>query len=389
MNPSSMLEERMRVKKKWAGDFSTDPAKGFRVEHINYGKAEHQVIHFEGVGKVKIGSSKAVIGEYNHLSIELDPIITEEEAGAKLNIIFAALGLGSAVSKPRSEDTDRIKIMQLFRAYYPREAFAFERDDTTFNESIESLKGRIEELVPPMRRQFQLLTDKLKLMYQQEVYPGKSIWAVSGYADEMRKAGAMGLVAGIAADNLDDLRQRVVSMLRIGALSIQDRFSAGILAAGASSAADIGLGGSDSVFARMITKNMEPDIIDHMPLRGKIQILYSLDLLERGGYGYMKDEWGSKEEATYKKRNSLLEMAEKLANDPLPDLDNEVCIKNRIPPQFIKGIRVENDKEKAKLIAVLKEEGLITQNASQQDGINGIPIDQFIRVGDVKPEYWT
>jgi hypothetical protein len=373
--------------KKWEGDFSKD----VNNHGYYYYSAEVKVIEFEGVGKVKIGNKDWVRGGYNHLSIELDPNISEAEAAAKLNIIFAALGLGPVSSTSRAEDVERIKVMQLFRAFYPKEAHAFEREAKSFEESVESLKNRIAIKVPAMQNKFKhYLVDHPELIYQQEVYSDQMVWAIEGLAQEVRNAGGYGLMAGVFGADFTDATKRLTSMLRTGALSTQDRFQLGIIAAGASVDEDIRTGGAESVFTRLLTNGMpKSPNIGNYPLIGKLQILYDLDLVERVGFVYASDKYGTKEESDYQTRPNVVELAQRAASNAYGYRENEVCIRSRIPPQYIKGVLVKDNNEKTELIKALRAEGLITLNTSNHECINGVPIDQFIHIGDFQPEYWA
>lgn len=377
---------------KWDGDFSHDiKAHGFKVfaQYPITSLCASQVIKFEGVGKVTIATSD-FHAEHNRISIDLDPSISVENAPEKLNIIFAALGLGTVSSSFRTEDNERIKVMQLFRAFYPKEAYDFERESISFEESVESLKTRIANKVPDMKAKFKdYLVDHPEKMYQQEVYPGQPVWCVKGLSDDVRKAGGIGLMTGVTANNFDDAIKRLMSMLKGGALSSQDRFELGIMAKGDSSGADLQSGGGDSVFVRMITEGMPKNFNDY-PLNGKMQILYDLDLVERVGYVYSEDKFGTKDPSDYRERPTVTKLVENIEIKPNEYMGNEICIHHRIGSEFIKGIRVNNDSEKAILIEALKKEpNLVTQNNLKQDCFNGIPLDQFIRVGDVKKEYWA
>ena len=347
------------------------------------------MIHIKGVGKVKIGSCAETLSEYNHLSIDLDPTISEGEASEKLQILFAAIGLGAVSSSSRAEDVERIKTLQLFRAFYPRQAYQFEKNPQTFEESIESLKRRISNQVPDMMGKFtHYLINHPEDMYQQEVYPGQKVWAVRGISKAVKKAGGIGLMAGVTASDFYDATGRLVSLLKSGALSTQDRFQLGIIAGGASSQEDLITGGAGSVFLRMVTNNM-PKELDTYPLAGHIQILYDLDLVERVGYAYSQDLYGSKTSTAYQNRLNIINLTTQINTHPLNHLDNEICINHRVGPEFIKGLLVKSEKEKQQLIVVLKHKGLTTKNASHQDCFNGIPLDQFIRVGIARPDYWN
>ena len=141
-------------------------------------------------------------------------------------------------------------------------------------------------------------------------------------------------------------------MLKTGILSTQDRFQAGIIAQGTSSDEDLKTGGAESVFARLITKNMPEDPAAYH-LNGQMQILCDLDLVERVGFVYPTDLYGTKKENTYSTRPSILELTEDCEKDPYARLNNEVCIRNRIPPERMKGVMVKNDGEKDALVNAL------------------------------------
>ena len=174
----------------------------------------------------------------------------------------------------------------------------------------------------------------------------------------------------------------------MGALATQDRFNLGIVTGGASPQADLTTGGAQSVFARMITRGM-PKNFSYYPLAGKMQILYDLNLVERVGYGYERDQFGNKKPQAHLNRENMIDLTLKYETNPINFLSNEICINHRIGPPFIKGIRVENEKQKNQLVQALKKENVVTQNDLGEECINDIPLEQFIRVGNVEPEDWS
>ena len=176
--------------------------------------------------------------------------------------------------------------------------------------------------------------------------------------------------------------------MQTGALSTQDRFQVGITIVGDSSGEDLRTGGGGAVFARMITKNM-PKTPKSYPLHGKLQILYDLRLVERVGYAYGADKYGTKEQKEYANRANIVELTKQYQNDPWRAKGNELCINHRIGPEFIKGLLVENDKQKDELIKLLTAEGLLTVNIKNETCFNGIPIDQFIHVGEFDEKHWA
>jgi len=344
---------------------------------------ESNTIHFEGVGDVRIWdvntSSPGTLSLTNKISIDLDPKIPEKEATAKLQIIFAALGMGSVSSSSRPVDEERIKIMQLFRAYFPKQAYAFSREVNNYETSIDKLKENICNSVPEMKHIF---TRDLPNMYQQEVYPGQFVWAVKGLADQVKAKGGWGLMAGVGGCGGTNWNT-IASILKFGGLSTQDRFEMGMITPGASPTEDFVKGGAGAVFTRLITNKTSKYPNDYF-FHGNIQILYDLKLVERGGYAYNDDEYGSKEEHLYKNRGNILDLTENIS------IRNEVCINNRVPPEFIKGLLVQSHQDKKDLIASLEANGVIEKSfVGGTRYIHGIPVDDFIHVGEFKKEYWT
>ena len=232
------------------------------------------------------------------------------------------------------------------------------------------------------------LVDHPERMYKQEVYPGQYIWAIQGLANEVKAAGGLGLMHGVFGSDFNEATGRLINMLKSGILSTQDRFQAGIIAHGTSCEDDLKSGGAESVFARLITEKMSKDP-ESYGLNGKMQILCDLDLVERVGFVYSSDQYGTKEAMTYSARPSILQLTEKCQKAPDYSKSNEVCIRNRIPPERFKGVLVKDNIEKTKIINALKLEGLITLDTLNHECINGVPVDQFIHVGEFKAEYWA
>lgn len=416
--------ERLPVKnKKWEGHFSKSKG-GYTYGKYGFMKYEgYDVIEFEGVGKVKIGNSPDLRSEYNHLTIELNKNIKDKDAAAKLHIIFAAIGLGSVSSTSRKEDIDRVKIMQLFRAYYPKESYNLRENYLFSHGSIADLRVSLEISFHHMKDAFKNYFDS-NVMNQQEVFPGQKVWSVKGLADYLKNVyEAKGLMASIYNLDFNEALSPLISMLKTGPMSTVDRFMLGISSGGASQDQDIGTGGADSIFSRLIVNGMDKNPWAYS-LQGPIFLLYDLDLIERVGYCYLGDTYGSKKKEHYANRPSIVELAEALKKQT-HNVSNEICISHRIPPQYIRGVMVQNDHQKFKLIAALEKEEIvkifngkkfyvIKVTEDDLDESNGdrfkffkdlekkgmlekindeiyrkIPVDDFIHVGELKDEYWN
>lgn len=371
---------REKIENQWSELYSTGDAFSF--------PDNYHVIDFPDVGKVFIGINPDSRTEYRHLTIELDSNVKEEEAGEKLHIIFAALGLGSISSHSRPEDIQRIKVMQLFRHFFP-----IESNQDPFNKflgPVNSLKEEISKAHPTMKEKFNhYLNGFPNKMYQQEVLPGQFVWCVDGLAKEASDQGAKILMSSMKNFNAEN----IASMLKIGALSAQERMSAGIGGWGWGMPLDFARGGAESVFATLITKKaMDKVPISKFLYPGSVKVFYDLKLLERIGYSFFKDCFGAKDSSYVdpKKRKNILELVNEIyGEEKYKSLtSNDVCIHAGILPEYIKGILVDSNAKKKEIISKLQKEGVIKNGC-----INNVSIDKFIRVSkwteNYKEEHWT
>jgi hypothetical protein len=335
-----------------------------------------QRIVFEGVGSITIGSSPDFPNLHGRLIIQMDakkPIFAMHE-------MLALLDLTDTLKTSTQEDLVRLKIGHLFRTFYPREATPFERSDAFFELPIEDLKAEIVKRAPEMKTLFETYLDRMEA---REILPGRMRYAIPGLADRARAEGAQALIAGISSKNqYEDL----ASVLKMGLLSSDMRFTNGIGVDGLSSYADFFTGGNDSVFSQLATKKyFEPDFslqrdnFYGFPLR----LVLSLDALETGTYQYYKDMYGSRETDSpdnfYFHRPGFHEFFKEASFTQLSS-GHEIMIKERIPSSLIQGILVENEIERVRLLEYLRLCSLIEKDSSGNETILNTSIDQFVRV---------
>jgi len=216
-------------------------------------------------------------------------------------------------------------------------------------------------------------------------------------SEEMRKKGAIGLMAGI--DGSVKVKAPIVSMLLKpkknggkGVLSSQTRFMRGIIAAGQSSYSDHKEGGASGVFTRLITKEIaENKEINDMPFHGSIQILFDLDAVNAPTtYGFESDCFGTRSSGNYFSRLSMIELTKNLQRSagemfgkPLEvkkyGTANEVIIRDGIEPQMIKAIVVSTKADREIIIDQLRSDGILEQKSGTWS-IEDTPIDDFIKI---------
>jgi hypothetical protein len=426
-NPQEFFKH---LPKDFCSNLTTKENGVFYQKHMPDGSYEkgntrwgYGTIEFEGVGSLHIGSNAGVYCNFNHLIIELNATLPEDQVGQKLYVMLASLGLGELVHTSRPMDEERVKIYQIFRAHFPAKAYLMERTQQDFETSLDKLKMRMIQVLkyqPDEERLQNLFKKHLSTdqMYQQAVYPDFKMWALKGHADEIRSKGIVGLMTGVGTlyvdrykgtvyDTFENSARFVASMLELGGLSSQDRFQVGILKTGISSFHDISSGGGDSVFTRMVHKNWVASEsnetskkkssrlqISTIHFSGHIQLLFDLKLLDRVGYALSGDYYGAKKPYDvnltdpYIYRDNLIDFARKLDDTYSCGYTNEICIKHRIPPEYICGIQVQSEKEKIKLVEILREKKVIVSE-NEFEKINGVSIDEFIHVGNkFKESYW-
>jgi len=348
-------------------------------------------IEFTGVGKVIVGNSKSYGALYNDVHVEIYGKLADGAAVKAMHQMLTVLGFGPVVGMQRPEDSERMKMAQIFRIHFPRQAIKFETNKKFYEMPIEDYRSAIEAKVPQMKKIFKhYLEDHPELMQKEEIYSGKTIWADTQLSSRMREAGSYGLMSGVGGSTARAAAVSVCLMIKNGALSSQDRFEAGLFKQGASSSDDLASGGGDQVFTRNVNKSLIRKKINNFALSGRMQILYDLDVVNRGSYGFTGDRYGVRNPKKfsyrhYKNRSNLVNLTKRTHSF---NNENEIMVKNRIPPEFIRCVVVRNEEEKKILIAELRKSGLITQD-NGHESILGKPIDEFVVISKkFSPKMW-
>ena len=92
---------------------------------INPLRSKATEVVFEGVGKVIIGKTKSCGCMYNWIQVEMEPNLPPGEGAAKLQLMLSMMGLGSILGQMPEESQERMKMAQLYRAYFPRRCHRF------------------------------------------------------------------------------------------------------------------------------------------------------------------------------------------------------------------------------------------------------------------------
>lgn len=360
-----------------------------RVEKIPYEIYEGKVIEyaeklsFEGLGSIIVGASKDCPNLFDKVTVRMDA----DKNIYNLHEMLSFVNLDKALRESSAEDIERMKVGQLFRIFFPKAATPLERSEKYFTLSVEELKQEMISRVPQMK---DIIDEYLPEMEGREILPGRIRYCVNGLADRARELGATALTAALTGAYSDkELFDRVASIIKMGMLSTEMRYSNGITAVGMSSTTDFYTGGADSVFTQILTE--EHNDPSDLYYQSRIRLFFSLDLLETGTYQYHYDSYGTRKTSSsytpYTTRPGILDFIQE-ENRPSNPFDwyhynpyggNEVMIKERIAPSFIEEIRVDSPRQKADLINHLQARNLIQGQGSERT-ILGKPVDQFIRV---------
>ncbi|MEM1282638.1 MAG: phosphotransferase [Chlamydiota bacterium] len=339
------------------------------------------IIEFDGLGRIVVGQDPEWRTLYNRVTVELHDFNGSGVASKNMYQMFSTIGLEEALLVNRSEDESRIKMMQLFKAHFPAKSYQFSVSSKTYNSSISDLKMQIMQVESKMFGIFnKYLLKQPNLMPRIEIDKGRFVWGIGDLSSQMREQGAWGLQHGIK-DN-DQLPEILINGLE----SSVERFDHSKWIDGQSTLSDLKQGSGDQVFMRLVTKkNVNIWSADDI----RINVLIDLNVVNRGGYAYLKDEHGTKDPSIYPKRPNWIEFVKNAGHE------SEVMSKHRIGPECIRGIVVLNQKVKAEIIENLRtyerfSVQKIIQSTPKGEHILGKPIDEFIHVwGAFKKEMWN
>lgn len=215
----------------------------------------------------------------------------------KVHELLAVFGLARALKSSTAIEVERMKIGQLFRAYYPRLATPFERTAQFFTLPLTQLKALIIKKAPNMKRR---LTNELPLMYPVDTVPGRKRFAIPTLVQKVEKLGAVAVTHSTKPNLLPDA-------LKTGLLSQEIRGE--YLRAVENATADWQNGSLDVIFTKLTTKK---EINEY----GNFTLIISPRVLTTNPYQFLKDGYGDRSEEVinrYSTRPNLIEFTKRLA----------------------------------------------------------------------------
>ncbi len=354
-------------------------AKGLKLElvpfELNAETKQHigtaYQLTFDGLGRVLIGSSADMPNMYDRIRFLID----HDKSIYDVHEMMSFLNLDDAFKVSCEDDIERLKIGQLYRIFYPKNATLLERDNQYFELPLDQLKEKIVSENPSMQA---ILQEMLPTMSTEEIFPGRLRYTVPQISNIVKEQGGGALISTITGVSSNQSCQRLASILKMGLLSTEARFRHGMQVGGLSSNFDFSTGGADSVFTQFLTQtNFSEKMSLNKLYGGDLRILISLDALNTGTYQYNFDGFGIRNSDAYLNRPSIFEFVAKENN--FFHHGNEVMIKERLNPSYITGVIVSSESMRQELINTLRNQGLVSSTAEVETIMN-IPLNKFINV---------
>ena len=328
-------------------------------------------VEFVGVGKIILCKDPNFKAVHNSIFFEMKQQGTPETMLKAANMMLTMIGCPPALVESNPEDKQRRALLHVFRCFYPAEAYKLERDPATYALNPAVLRDKICGLVPNMQAHFkEYLTQDHMPISEIESTAGKRVTSIN-ISPQLKQRGALGLIHGMSS-SCKVCAPIISKILQSGLLSSQRRFQSGILSTGQSSYNDHQGGGAEGVFTRMVTEQLAANqLIQKFSSMETLQILIDLDAVNGSNtYGFDGDHYGSRNSLGYHVRKNLMELTDDLQVPPGDRFGrprevakygtaNEVIVRDRIPPQFIRGLVVQTEENKKTLIEQLKNDHVL------------------------------
>lgn len=371
------VDYRVVPYKFWA----VDPNNKYTGKSSTPWEAQAIEITFEGLGKVAIGNANRSRGVQvyhclkNEITIEVDAGLKAGEALKRMQQMVSLLGLGPLFQSTKEEDHERLVLAQLFRKFYPKEAFAIEQTSWFYEMPPAVLRSYIAQQVenvevdPARKKEFLHKLENYKNIKMEETFPGRKEVSID-IATALRDKKFWGLMHKISGRDANARIDALLCIVKKGLVSSQGRYQAGLFIDGMSSEMDLRSGGGNYVFTRLVNDRFNNENTDF--LEENIEILIDLNATNLPSFGYRTDKYGTRADPDYAARDNLVD----LFTPGLPTRENEVMIKDRIPPKFFKGFLVHSQAVKEQLLKRFQADGWAVKTEKGVDYLeaNGLRI---------------
>jgi hypothetical protein len=236
---------------------------------------------------------------------------------------------------------------------------------------IQELDGLTPEQIPAkldmIIRQEGIDPKRINNMKMVKVFDGYSTYVEEGIQATYEKAGLKYIWTGIPDG--DDIVKIIQSP---GLLSNNNRFRAGMRRTGASPVADFKSGGSDNVFTRIGVKNKNNPRFDNCYRGDRYRIIIDPKEMQRTDwYAFEGDSFGTSEAFALASRPSPVDFIKNMATSYRSG--NEIMFRHGIAKESFIGISCQSGSLKAELLDKFRKANITA--------VNGIPIEDFVKVG--------
>lgn len=227
----------------------------------------------------------------------------------------------------------------------------------------QALEDKLDDII----RDIGITDARIKGVELRKICDGYSAFYDAEMAAAMKKAGADYVWSGVRSS------ESVVNIVTTGGLkSTNNRCFSGVKLTGSSPEADMRTGGADSVFTRIGVKNKSKPRYNDCYAGGPYRIIIDgAELGRTDWYAYPGDEFGTTDPSMMSGRMSATDFAAAMKQSYR--YGNEIMFRQAIPTSSFTGIRCETQAARTELIRRFKV-AHITE-------INGVPLDEFIKVG--------
>jgi hypothetical protein len=236
---------------------------------------------------------------------------------------------------------------------------------------IQELDGLTPEQIPTkldmIIKQEKIDLKRVNNMKMVKVFDGYQTYIEEGIQATYEKAGLKYVWTGIP--DADDIVKVIQSP---GLLSNNNRFKAGMKRVGASPVEDFRTGGSDNVFTRIGVKNKNNPRFDDSYRGSRYRILIDPKEMQRTDwYAFDSDSFGNSDASRLASRPSPVEFIKNMATSYRSG--NEIMFRHGIAKESFIGISCQSNSLKAELLDKFKKANITA--------VNGIPIEDFVKVG--------
>jgi hypothetical protein len=236
---------------------------------------------------------------------------------------------------------------------------------------IQELDGLTPEQIPAkldmIIRQEGIDPKRINNMKMAKVFEGYQTYIEEGIEKVYEKAGLKYIWAGVPDG--DDIIKIIQSP---GLISSNNRFKAGMKRTGASPVSDFESGGSDSVFTRLGVSSKNKPRYDDCYRGDRYRILINKKEMQRTDwYAYEGDQYGSTKDSAMANRLSPVQFLKEMKTSYR--FGNEIMFRHGIAKEKFIGISCQSNSLRAELLEKFKKAHITA--------VNGIPIEDFVKVG--------